>query len=148
MVMARSILDFESDEMGSEVIIAPGFMVTSVLPLNFNSLLVVASMVFPPVDTAIFTAFSVTALVLNAFEKRMRRLSLPIETRTICRKELLVNPGAGGTFPGSTSCGAVLQVPTHFLAEWEFIFSVEHELSSTANMLITEKKRRKEWHLV
>ena len=99
-------------------------------------------MVFPPVDTAIFTAFSVTALVLNAFENRMRRLSLPIETRTICRKELLVNPGAGGTLPGSTSCGAVLQVPTHFFAEWELLFSVEHELSNTANMHIAEKKDR------
>src|SRR5665647_3910092 len=142
MVIARSILDFKSNEIGSEVIIAPEFIVTSVFPLNFNSLLVAASMVFPPVDTAIFTAFSVTALLLNTFENRMRRLSLPSETRTICRNELLVNPGVGGTLPGSTSCDAVLQVPTHFFDELElFKFNVLHELSLSL-IHISEPTRR------
>ena len=74
-------------------------------------------MVLPPFDAAICTDFIVTELVLNSLENLTRSVSPPIETRTTCRKELLDNPGKGGIFPGSTNCGAVLQVPTHFFAE-------------------------------
>ena len=77
-------------------------------------------MVLPPVETAICTDFIVTALALNSLDIFSRRVSPPIEIRTICRNELLVKPGAGGMLPGSTSCGAVLQVPTHFFAAVEF----------------------------
>ena len=61
---------------------------------------------------AICTAFIVTGLVLNSFENLTCRLSPPMDTQTTCRSVLLLNPGAGGMFRGSTSCGAVLQVPT------------------------------------
>lgn len=77
-------------------------------------------MVLPPVDTATCTDFIVTALVLNSLEIFSLIVSPPIETRTICRNELFVKPGGGGILPGSTSCGAVAQVPTHFFVESEF----------------------------
>ncbi|MBP1690766.1 MAG: hypothetical protein H6Q32_118 [Bacteroidetes bacterium] len=69
-------------------------------------------MALPPVEAAICTDLMETALVLNSFVNRTRNVSPPIETRTTCRNELFVKPGEGGMFPGSTSCGAVLQVPT------------------------------------
>ena len=36
-----------------------------------------------------------------------------MDTQTTWRNVLLLKPGAGGLLRGSTSCGAVLQVPTH-----------------------------------
>ena len=73
-------------------------------------------MALPPAETAICTDFIVTGLVLNSLENLTRRVSPPNETRTTCRNELLVKPGEGGILPGSTSWGAVLQVPTHIFA--------------------------------
>jgi hypothetical protein len=113
MVIATSILGVNINAIGSDVTTAPASMVTSVLPLNLNSLLVDRPIAEPPVETAICTDFIVTAPVLNSLENLRRNVSPPIETRTICRNELFVKPGEGGIFPGSTSCGAVLQVPTH-----------------------------------
>jgi len=55
--------------------------------------------------------------VLNILENFNRIVSPPIETRMTCRKELSVKPGEGGILPGSTSWGAVLQVPTHCFVE-------------------------------
>jgi len=56
----------------------------------------------------------VTGFLLNSLENFTRRTSPPIETRTTWRNELSVKPGKGGLLRVSTSCGAVLQVPTHF----------------------------------
>jgi hypothetical protein len=119
MVIATSILGVKLNAIGSEVTAAPAFIVISEVPLNFNSLFVDTFMVLPPVETAIWTDFIVTALVLNSLENLNRTVSPPIETRTICRNELLVKPGEGGILLGSTSCGAVAQVPTHFFVKLE-----------------------------
>jgi len=53
MVIAISILGVTWNAIGSELTEAPAFIVTSGLPLNFNSLLVEMIMVLPPDDTAI-----------------------------------------------------------------------------------------------
>ena len=98
------------------MIAPPGGMVVPVLPLKYRILSVVVSIAPPPAESATWTEANVTGLVLNSFEKRMRRVSPPRETRTICRSVLLLRPGDGGLLPGSTSCGAVLQVPTHLFA--------------------------------
>ena len=114
MVIATSIRGVNLNAIGSEITAIPAFIVTSGLPLNFNFLLVETSMALPPVETAICIDFIVTGLALNSLENFTRKVSPPIETRTTWRNELLVKPGDGGMLPVSTSCGAVLQVPTHF----------------------------------
>jgi hypothetical protein len=79
--------------------------------------------------------------VLNSFENRTRKLSPPIETRTICRNVLLFNPGSGGIFFGSTSWGAVLHVPTHNFVESEFEYPKRlNEIKNTQNVNILKKE--------
>src|SRR3989339_809989 len=134
MVMATSIRCVRVKAIGSEVTATPAFIVTSERPLNFSSLLVTALIVLPPVDAAMCTDFIATALVLNSLENFRRIVSPPMEIRTTCRNELLVKPGEGGILPGSTSCGAVAQVPTHFLVEPELDCPKRlHELNTMHN---------------
>src|SRR5690606_34563385 len=83
------------------------------------SLLVPGSIVPFPADFAIYTDFISTGLVLNSLLNFTRMLSPPIETRIICLTVLLFSPGSGGILCGSTNCGAVTQVPTHFFPDSE-----------------------------
>jgi hypothetical protein len=110
----QSLLGVRLNATGSETTEVFALILTDALPLNLSCLIVEALMVLPPVETAMFAALMVTALVLKSLENLTRRVSPPIETRTTCRNVLLVSPGEGGMLPDSTSCGAVLQVPTHF----------------------------------
>jgi hypothetical protein len=88
---------------GSEVAIPPALMVKEELPPNFNCLIVDASIVLPPVETAIFTEFIVTDVAQVLFENFIRTVSPPIETRTICRSVLLAIYGEGGVLVDPTS---------------------------------------------
>ena len=101
-------------------------------PSNFKVLLVEALIALLSFETAICTFFISTGLSLNSFENFILNSSPPIETATTCLNVLRVKPGSGGTFLGSTNCGAVLQVPTHFFAAESFFkpWAEEHELTS------------------
>src|ERR1700761_5711702 len=103
MVMATSILGFRSNETGSEVTSVPGAIVISDLPLNVSALMVDASIVLLPFETAICTTFIVTGSLLNSLENFKRRFFPPTDTHTTWRNVLLVRPGAGGMFWGSTN---------------------------------------------
>jgi len=62
---------------------------------------------------------------------------------------LLFNPGAGGILPGSTSCGAVLHVPTQMRDEPDSAYpELLHDHSITNNITITENECSKEWILL
>jgi hypothetical protein len=113
MDMASFILGVRLNASGSEKTAeSPAFIVTDVLPLNFNCCNVDLLMELPPLETAIFAELIITAEVLNLLENLTRRVSPPIETQTICRNVLPVKPGEGGILAVSTSCSAVVQVPT------------------------------------
>ena len=112
MVIARCILGVKLNAIGSEVTVAPAFMVTDALPVNFNDFMVDALMALPLVWTAMFTEFIVTAVAQVLFENFTRSVSPPIETRTTCRNVLLAKYGEGGVLPDATAYGAQLQVPT------------------------------------
>ena len=138
MVIATFILGVRLNAIGSEITDVSAFMVTDALPLNFNCFKVDALMVLLPVETAIVAEFIVQAPVLKLLENLTRRVSPPIETQTTCRKVLLVKPGEGGILLDSTSCGPVLQVPTHFfaMAAWAEMFhelNARHDATNTGN---------------
>ena len=57
----------------------------------------------------------------SILENRTLKLSPPSETRTTCRSVLWLNPGSGGILRGSTSCCAVVQVPTHISAGLDMV---------------------------
>jgi hypothetical protein len=62
---------------------------------------------------------------------------------------LLLNPGAGGVLPVSTSWGAVLQVPTHFATEPDLPFapvSQAEEVRNTIAILTTRARNLQEDH--
>jgi hypothetical protein len=53
---------------------------------------------------------------------------------------LSLNPGAGGTLAGSTSCGAVLQVPTHTSAAPDTpVEDLPHTTNMNSSPVITVK---------
>src|SRR5258707_6636999 len=87
-------------------------MVSAAAPEKLSAWSVPPSIVLPVVETATCTAVMLTGPSPKAFDSRKRRRLPPIETDTIWRRVLLDNPGAGGTFPGSVSCGPQAQVPT------------------------------------
>jgi hypothetical protein len=118
MVIATRMLGVKVNATGSEVAVAPAFMVIDALPLNCSCFMedAVMALLVPSGETATFTDFMVTADPQVLLENFTRIVSPPIETRTICRKVLLAI--AGGVLPDATAYGAQLQVPTHcFMAE-------------------------------
>ena len=103
MVIATRIPGVKVNAIGSEVTVAPAFMVTAALPLNFTCFSVdaVIALLVPSGETAMFTEFIVTAVAQELFENFTRIVSPPIETLTICRKVLLAI--AGGVLPDATA---------------------------------------------
>jgi hypothetical protein len=62
---------------------------------------------------------------------------------------LLLKPGAGGILPGSTSCGAELQVPTHICDDFEFAYpDILQKLIIKNRKEITENECRKDLNLL
>jgi hypothetical protein len=126
---------------GSEVTVVPGAIVTSGFPLNLRARSVVESIAQLSLAAAICTILIVTGFLLNSFENLTRKLSPPIETRTICLIVLLLNPGAGGLLFGSTSWGAVAHVPTHFsvcLFELTPVSAQQYEMERKLNNMHTK----------
>jgi hypothetical protein len=83
----------------------------------------------------------VTGLVLNSLENLTLSVSPPMDTLTTCLNELLVRPGSGGMLCGSTNCGAVAQVPTHFFSVSLLeVAKSPHELSSK-NVMVNENSQ-------
>jgi len=74
-VIVTSVRGFRANRKGSDVTAAPGFMVACGSPPNLNVWSVFGSIALPPAETAICTAASVTGLVLNSLENRIRKLS-------------------------------------------------------------------------
>jgi hypothetical protein len=71
--------------------------------------------------------------------------SPPKDTLTTCLKVLLVRPGTGGILPGSTSWGAVLQVPTQACLKWDvWGFKTEQENNNRQEAASTVHLFRKE----
>ncbi len=102
MVIATRMLGVRRKAMGSDVTDAPDASEAEAFPANESAFRVVASILFPPLDTAMFTAFSSVAWVLLTLVNFKRRVSPPIETRTTWRRVLLVSPGEGGMLADST----------------------------------------------
>ena len=85
MVIARRILGVNGKATGSEVAVAPAFIVIDALLLNFKEVIVeaVTALLVPSGETAMFTEFMVTGVEAVLFEKCTRSVSPPIEMRTI-----------------------------------------------------------------
>jgi hypothetical protein len=133
MLIATHEFAAKLNATGSEVTVAPAFIVTDALPLNVNCLIVDVVMPLPPVEAAMLTFCIVRAVEQVLFENFNRTILPPIETLTTCRNVLLAKYGEGGLLPDATAYGAQPQVPTQM-----FCAERLHETNDINNAPITD----------